>query len=200
MVRRVARLVPLLLVVILGLVGAGSLALAHDGGGDHHSAGGDHHRSGHHKGCDQGRYSAWDEEWLMMSIEGDRFEIAGGRLAQSKGTIPEVRGLGARVVKDHTKSLEDAIKVAEKLGIEVPRSPSPTQQWQLRVVATFSGRDFNRWYSDLEVQDHKQDIKEATDEVEKGCNRKVRHLAKDDLPVLRVHLGLAQAALDASTH
>jgi putative membrane protein len=105
----------------------------------------------------------------MMSIEGDRFEIAGGKLAQKRGTIPEVVQLGARLVADHSKSLADAVEVAHKLGIEVPDSPSPTQQWELRVVSRFHGAKFNRWYSDLEVQDHKQDITEATDEVEKGA-------------------------------
>ncbi|HYY23668.1 MAG TPA: DUF4142 domain-containing protein, partial [Thermoleophilaceae bacterium] len=87
-----------------------------------------------------------------------------------------------------------------RLGIKVPGSPSPTQRWELRVVATFSGAKFNRWYSDLEVQDHRQDIKEAQDEVKLGCNRTVKRLARDDLPVLRQHLALAQAALRASTH
>jgi putative membrane protein len=186
-VRGARRLTPLLVVMILGLIGAGSFALA---------AGGD--QASQHRRCDQGRYSAWDKEWLMMSIQGDRFEIAGGKLAERKGTIREVRQLGARLVKDHTKSLRDAVRVAHRLGISVPRSPSPTQRWELRVVASFSGAKFNRWYSDLEVQDHRQDIQEAQDEVEMGCNRTVKRLAREDLPVLRTHLALAQAALRAS--
>ena len=111
-----------------------------------------------------------------------------------------MRQLGARLVKDHTNSLHDAMRVAHRLGIKVPGSPSPTQRWELRVVATFSGAKFNRWYADLEVQDHRQDIKEAQDEVKLGCNRTVKRLARDDLPVLRQHLALAQAALRASTH
>src|SRR3954466_12706974 len=106
-------------------------------------------------------YSAWDEQWLMMSIEGDRFEIQGGQLAQQKGTTEKVRALGARLVKDHSESLATAIALAEKLGIEVPDSPSPSQQWELRAVAQFTGRQFDRWYADLEVQDHIQDITEA---------------------------------------
>jgi putative membrane protein len=48
------------------------------------------------------------------------------------------------------------------------------------------------------VQDHRQDIQEAQDEVEMGCNRTVKRLAREDLPVLRTHLALAQAALRAS--
>ena len=199
MVRRMLGLAPLLVVMMLGLVGAGSFALAGDGGGDESSWGTDHHGRGHHERCDQGRYSAWDEEWLMMSIQGDRFEIAGGQLAQARGTLPEVLNLADRLVADHSKSLEDAIDVADELGIDVPDSPSPTQQWALRVVSRFHGRKFDRWYADLEVQDHMQDIQEAEDEVDKGCNPEVRQLAEDDLPVLREHLALAEAALEAST-
>jgi putative membrane protein len=182
-----------------------SLAAAFTCTGSLASASGDHgqrrgHDAGHHRhhACDnhgKGRFSAWDEQWLMMSIEGDRFEIQGGQLAQQKGMTQKVRDLGARLVKDHSESLASAIELARKLGIEVPGSPSPTQQWELRAVAQFDGSNFDRWYADLEVQDHTQDIQEAKDEVESGCNRKIRHDAKEEIPVLQEHLRLAQDAL-----
>jgi len=133
-----------------------------------------------------------------MSIEGDRFEIAGGQLAQQKAASSAVKQFGARLIEDHSKSLQDAIEVATKLGIEVPAEPSPTQQWELRAVSQYSGSEFDHWYSDLEVQDHMEDIDAAQDEVEKGCSRKVRQLAKDDLPVLQQHLEIAQSLLSAS--
>jgi putative membrane protein len=141
------------------------------------------------------RYSAWDEEWLKMSIEGDLFEIQGGKIAQEKGTTQKVRDLGATLVKDHSESLKEATDLAEELGIEVPTEPSPTQQWQLRVVQQFQGAQFDKWYSDLEVADHEQDIQEAQDEVEKGRNKDVRENAKQEIPVLQGHLKLAQDAL-----
>jgi putative membrane protein len=193
MLRRAGRLLPLLAAaLILGVFGFGSLAIA----GDDDDHGGSQPQRCDDR-CHHDQFSAWDEEWLKMSIEGDRFEIQGGKLAQEKGTTEKVRELGATLVKDHTKSLKDAVEVAEDLGIEVPSEPSPSQQWELRAVAQFSGAEFDRWYADLEVQDHKQDIQEAEDEVDKGCNRDVRKLAKDDIPVLEEHLRLAQAALDA---
>jgi len=131
----------------------------------------------------------------MMSIQGDLFEIRGGKLAQQKGTTQKVRELGATLVRDHTESLTKSTALAKKLGIQVPSEPSPTQQWQLRVVAQFSGTQFDRWYSDLEVQDHKQDIKEAQDEVDKGCNPEIRADAKGEIPTLQKHLSLAEQAL-----
>jgi putative membrane protein len=211
---RVGRLLPLLAAaLLLGLLGTGSFALAtsspdrspghkqHSGDQSRHKSDDrntDQHQRSGSKDCGDKGYSAWDEEWLKMSIQGDRFEIQGGNLAQDKGTSQLVRDLGARLVKDHTKSLQDAVDVAEKLGIDVPDEPSPTQQWQLRAVAQFKGADFDKWYSDLEVQDHLQDIEEAQSEVDKGCNKDIKQLAEDDLPVLKQHLELARAALAAA--
>jgi putative membrane protein len=142
--------------------------------------------------------SAWDEQWLMMSIQGDRFEVAGGRLGESKATTPAVRALAARLVKDHSASLKDAIKLAKKLGVDVPPAPSPSQRWELKTVAAFSGKEFDRRYGDLEVLDHKQDISEAKDEVTQGTNRDVRANARKELPTLRKHLKLSRAALAAA--
>jgi putative membrane protein len=202
---RVGRLLPLLAAaLLLGLIGTGSLALA--GGQDRHRATDQRHGAGsqssdQHSGdrrCGDAGYSAWDEQWLKMSIQGDRFEIQGGDLAQHKATTQVVRDLGARLVKDHTKSLQDAVDVARKLGIDVPQTPSPSQQWELRAAAQFKGAEFDKWYSDLEVQDHIQDIQDAQDEIDKGCNEQIKQLAKDDLPVLQQHLELARAAVAAT--
>jgi putative membrane protein len=190
-------LAPLAACLALTLTGAGSLAVAR-GDGSHDTSRADHgmrHDADH--GCGRDHYSAWDEQWLMMSIEGDRFEIQGGELAQRNATTDKVRALGERLVKDHSESLEDATDLAERLGIDVPDSPSPTQQWELRAVEQFQGRDFDHWYADLEVQDHKQDIQEAQDEIDKGCNPDIRDEAKSELPVLQEHLRLAEEALES---
>jgi predicted outer membrane protein len=64
-------------------------------------------------------------------------------------------------------------------------------------VAAFTAGDFDRRYADLEVLDHVQDIQESKDEVQKGVNRAVRHLASSDLPTLREHLKLSREALRA---
>jgi putative membrane protein len=166
-------------VIALCLAGTGAIASARD---DAHHA----------------RFSAWDEQWLMTAIEGDRFEIAGGTLATSQATNAQVRALAARLVKDHSASLKDAIRVARRLGIDVPDSPSPSQRWELKTVAAFAGADFDRRYADLEVLDHEQDIQESKDEVQKGVNRAVRHLARSDLPTLVEHLKLSRDALQAA--
>jgi putative membrane protein len=139
-----------------------------------------------------------DEEWLKMSIEGDRFEIIGGQIAQSRTSTWFIKALGNKLTTDHSKSLREAADLAHALGIEVPGSPSPSQQWELEGIAQLSGHTFDYWYSKLEVQDHTQDIEETKAEVEKGDNYYVRKLAREDLPMLREHLKLSEQAFNAS--
>jgi putative membrane protein len=139
-------------------------------------------------------YSPLDEYMLQSSIQGDRFEIAGGQLAQSNGTSATIKSLGARLVKDHRKSLSDAVKVAKQLKISVPKTPTPSQEWELSMLAGLPATSFDAAYASLEVQDHKQDIDDTKTEISEGLNAKVRHLAREDLPVLRQHLKLSKQA------
>jgi putative membrane protein len=142
-------------------------------------------------------YSPLDEYMLQSSIHGDRFEIAGGRLAAARAATPAVRSLGRRLVRDHAKSLGEAVTVARRLGIRVPTTPSTTQEWELRTVRSMSGLPFDAAYAYLEVQDHKLDIEDTKTELSQGLNPSIRSLARTDLPVLRTHLKLSKRALFA---
>jgi putative membrane protein len=142
-------------------------------------------------------YSPLDQQILRTSIQGDRFEIIGGRIAERHGTA-RIQALGARLVKDHTKSLIEAVALAKRLGISVPSTPSTTEEWELGVVSGLSGRDFDIAYTSLEVQDHKQDIEDVHTEQEGGLNRSVISLEHHDLPTLRTHLHLSKVAFWAS--
>jgi putative membrane protein len=136
-----------------------------------------------------------DENWLSASIQGDRWEIAGGKIALSKSQNQAVRTLAQTLITDHTKSLKDAIKTANKLHVRVPHQPSFTQQWSLSLFQSLSGTEFDRWYSTGEVADHKQDIEEASNEHHKGKQPHVRAMAGHEIPTLKKHLSLAEAAV-----
>jgi putative membrane protein len=144
------------------------------------------------------KYSPLDKDVLRTSIQGDRFEIIGGRIAETHGSA-QVAQLGATLVKDHTKSLREAVALAKRLGIPVPSTPSTTEEWELATVSAMSGKAFDVSYTYLEVQDHKQDIEEVHTEQEGGFNRRVISLEHHDLPTLRTHLHLSKLAYWAST-
>jgi putative membrane protein len=142
--------------------------------------------------------SGLDKEYLKTSMQGDLFEIIGGKLALKRSHNAAVLRLAKRLVIDHSKSFSDAAKIARRLGVDVPKSPTPSEVWELTVVRSMHGKGFDRWYSSLEVFDHRQDIDETSDEIKDGSNKAVADDAKQDLPVLREHLKLAEAAVRAT--
>jgi putative membrane protein len=144
-------------------------------------------------------YSPLDKEILRSSIQGDRFEIIGGKIAETHAGSAQVKQLGAQLVKDHTKSLREAVALAKRLGISVPSDPTTSEEWELSAVASVTGKAFDVAYSGLEVQDHKQDIEEVHTEQEGGRNRSVIAMEHKDLPTLRFHLHLSKLAFWAST-
>jgi putative membrane protein len=137
--------------------------------------------------------SAADKMWLQAAIEGDRFEIAGGNLAQKQGGSQGVKDYGKRLVADHTTSLKESIALARKLRVKVPTAPTPSMQWELAILAGQSGQSFDAPYADLEAKDHQQDISEAQDEVKDGTNAALRKAAAKEVPTLRAHLQIARA-------
>jgi putative membrane protein len=141
--------------------------------------------------------SAADQQYLQTSIQGDEFEIFGGKVAVKKTHNPAVMRLAKRLVADHAMSLKDAVKLAHKLRINVPPAPTPSEVWELKVVAAAKGTAFNRLYSTLEVYDHLQDIEETTSEVAEGTNQEIRADARSELPMLKMHLKMARMAAAA---
>src|SRR6059058_4597523 len=72
-----------------------------------------------------------DENWLQTTISGDRFEIAGGKLALARATTPAARAFGQKLIRDHSKALREEIALARKYGVGVPPAATPSEQWEL---------------------------------------------------------------------
>jgi putative membrane protein len=143
--------------------------------------------------------SAQDKTWLSTAMQGDRFEILGGQLAASHSTDARVQHLGQRLIQDHTAALKAASAAAHARGVDVPREPSPSEQWELDMLAQLNGAAFDRAYTSLEVKDHEQDISEATDESKSGRDAGILRLARHAIGMYHRHLHLSEAAFNAVT-
>src|SRR3954462_3464339 len=84
-----------------------------------------------------------DENWLMTSIAGDRFEIAGGKIALRRATVEANRVLARRLIADHAKSLREGLDLARRWGINPPPSALPAQQWQLNRLKNIPRQNFD---------------------------------------------------------
>jgi putative membrane protein len=139
-----------------------------------------------------------DRHYLTSEVQGNLFEIAGGRIAQQRATTPGVKNLAAVLVRDHSKGLTESGRLARKLGLKVPGNPTALQHWQLHYAQALGGVQFDQAYSWLEVADHATDIQEAREEAQHGCQPQVRALARKSLPMLQMHAKLAAQAQAAA--
>jgi putative membrane protein len=133
-----------------------------------------------------------DENWLQTSISGDRFEIAGGKIALSRSQDGAVRALAQRLIEDHSKSLRDAVELARQWGMKPPPAATPSQQWQLHRLRYMPASEFDIEYASLEVKDHNQDIEETGLEAREGQVFEIRQAAWKELPMLNMHLKLGK--------
>jgi putative membrane protein len=139
--------------------------------------------------------SAQDKHDMQTSASGDHFEINGGKIAQ-RSANPAVRALGARYEKDHAKSLKELKATAKRFHVSLPGEPTESQKWELSEVAQQSGAAMDRAYVTLEINDHKDDIDEATFEAHHGTNATLRAQARKDIKDLyEPHLKLARQTL-----
>jgi predicted outer membrane protein len=143
--------------------------------------------------------SAQDKTWLSASMQGDRFEIIGGKLAMTHSTNARVQHLGKRLMTDHTASLKRSAAAAHSRDVAVPHEPSPSEQWELDMLKPLHGAAFDRAYTSLEVKDHQQDISEATDESKSGTDRYVVKLARMSIGMYHRHLHLSHVAFKSVT-
>src|SRR4051812_22805329 len=90
---------------------------------------------------------AFDQSWLQHTIQGSRAEVTSGLFAEHRARTPQVRALAAQLVGNHRHALNQAIRVAHQLGVEVPRSPTPTQQWLLIQMKKMTVSQFERFYT-----------------------------------------------------
>lgn len=146
----------------------------------------------------QTTFSGLDQTWLRTAAQSDLAEIQGGKMAMAKTQSASIQQLAKRLVTDHTKALAMKRKLAASLKIKLPTTPAPSSQWELQVVGSFTGTQFDRWYSTMEVRDHQQNIAETAGEVSLGQNAQVRLLARKVLAVLKMHLLMAQKAARAA--
>jgi putative membrane protein len=138
-----------------------------------------------------------DTNWLQTSISGDRFEIAGGKIALARSENATVKRYAQRLITDHSKSLHDALELAREWGMHGPPAATPSEQWELNRLKFVPRRAFDNQYISLEIKDHNQDIEETGLEARRGQAESVREEALKDLPMLNMHLKLGKQALNA---
>lgn len=140
------------------------------------------------------------EEGTKFAVEaasGGMMEVQLGELAQQKASSQRVKDFGAMMVRDHTKANDELKSLAGMKNITLPPAPGDEQMKHINDLTEKSGKEFDKDYMKMMVDDHEDDI-DAFEKASKNAeNPDIQAFATKTLPVLRTHLDSAKAINDA---
>jgi putative membrane protein len=132
-------------------------------------------------------------DFAVEAARGGMTEVALGKIAQQKAISQRVKDFGAMMVADHSKAGDDLKQRATVQNIVLPAAVSDDDQKMIDKLNMKTGKDFDKAYMDMMLDDHKKDIAEFKKAADKCTNTSIKDFASQSLPVLEKHLDSAQA-------
>jgi len=137
-----------------------------------------------------------DQEFATKAAQGNMAEVSLGQMAAQKGTAPDVKTFGNRMVNDHGKALDELKQLAQNKGLTLPTDVSADQKATADKLSAKSGKDFDKTYADTMADDHEKDAKEFEKASKNAQDPDLKAWAAKTLPVIQDHLKMAQAMKD----
>jgi putative membrane protein len=137
-----------------------------------------------------------DKKFLTEAAEGGMMEVELGKLAADKGTDPDVKAFGQKMVDDHTKANDKLKALAASKGLTLPSDMGTMEKHTMHEIQEKKGADFDRLYMSTMVKDHKKDVSEFDHQSKSAKDSDVKAFASDTLPTLQGHLKMAQTTAD----
>jgi putative membrane protein len=127
-------------------------------------------------------------DFAVKAANGGLMEVEAGKLAEDKGMSPRVKDFGAMMVKDHGEANNKLKSVASSLNIALPESVSNDAKKDIEKLDKKNGKDFDKAYVDMMVDDHEKDVAEFRKAADNCSDSTLREFARQTLPVLEKHL------------
>jgi putative membrane protein len=144
---------------------------------------------------------------LSQMHEADQTEIEVGKLAATKGSTPEVKSYGKKLMEDHSAADRKVEALARNEGIELspPTAPSAVLQKKQNhdgavkeMLANVSGDTFDRDFLEAMAKDHQETIEDLTTAMNSTSDPQLKALIAEMLPKLKEHKEMADKLLAAA--
>jgi putative membrane protein len=133
-----------------------------------------------------------DKEFMTKAAQGGMAEVMLGQMASTKGTSPDVKNFGNRMVTDHSKANDELKQLAQNKGVTLPTDVDKESKDTSDKLSKASGKDFDKKYIDNMVEDHEKDVKEFEKASKNAKDADVKAWATNTLPTLQDHLKMAK--------
>lgn len=137
--------------------------------------------------------SSMDKKFAMTAAAGGVAEVEMARLALTKASSDSVKQYAQKMIDDHTKANEELMGIATSKGITLPTAPDPKMAAMMSKMEKLSGAEFDSMYiMHAGSKDHMKMEKLFKDESAKGKDADLKAFAAKTLPVVQMHLQMAQ--------
>jgi putative membrane protein len=138
--------------------------------------------------------SSQDRTFMDQASRINLTEISLGRYTRAHGTTTTAKNLGATYVRDHTSAQATLRALAVRLHVTLPTTPGAQLESLVARIEAQKGRNIDVAFTRASVSGHKAAIAIFRKEESAGSNPAVKAYAARFLPMLRMHLRLAEHA------
>ncbi|MEO6819816.1 MAG: DUF4142 domain-containing protein, partial [Ginsengibacter sp.] len=132
-------------------------------------------------------------KFVTDAAEGGMMEVDLGNAAIKIAMAQSVKDFGKMMVDDHTLLNNSLKDIAMKKNVQVPAAITSGQQSEMDDLTKKTGKDFDKAYVNMMVDDHKKDIDDFTKASENLTDPELKTFATNALPVLKKHLQAIEA-------
>jgi putative membrane protein len=133
-----------------------------------------------------------DKLFVRQIALGNRAEVDLGKLAQGKGSAAGVKDFASRMQKDHSASLERAMKASKPAKMDIPKDLDAEHKRVRDELNALSGAEFDKAYLTAQMQDHQKTANLLLWHLSYGQNAELLKYSAETLPDVLDHLDHAK--------
>jgi putative membrane protein len=115
-----------------------------------------------------------------------------GRLALEKASSDDIRQFGKKLLDEQTQANDRLKELASQDNISVPDALDTKHQSQIDKLSKLSGAEFDKAYLKEQLKNHEVQVRDFSEEAQRGTDPSVKSFAAGMLPKLQRQLELAR--------
>jgi len=135
-----------------------------------------------------------DRGFLVRALGVNQTELVLGRMAIERGTTPEVKAMGEKMVQKHTQLAQQLGELAQINPASEPPTLTADQQKTVSRLAAVSDAEFDRSFKSTVAAGHVDELAMYREEVSRAADPRLRALATGRVTALEQTLASASQA------
>ncbi len=127
-----------------------------------------------------------DKAFMKEAAKGGKMEVDMGHMAEKQAKSADVKKIGGRMVKDHSKANTELMAIAKKKGVDLSKEKP--------MLMKIGDANFDKDYLDAMVKDHEKDLAAFQGEAKNGSDADVKTFAAKTSEVIKMHLAMVKSA------